>query len=474
MAGKYVRIRQNPMEDMVEEMSNDNVDMDSTGMQSEQKLLEIRRDQLYYDLNRNLLDMLNDGIFDTFNRGQILAKNKRIDNYFNEYAQVHRDYCVLYPDNSNDAFVHLEQLYDQVLAKIIMSTQDNIPNGNILSSTRMDHGEGPSTLHFEMPQPPRVGKFSGKQSEWIEFRDRFLAQVHDKDHISAVDKMTYLQEACEGNAKLRLGPWPPTKEGYDSAWQSLLEAYDDQYSNVHGIIECIDDKPPQLEDDYESINFVLSRTIGGMRQLATLMPDKNIYTEQLHIHICLQNLHPRTVDSWKQYRHKENLPLPTFHTFQKFLETRMKGRRDTGNTLIQEHYKELKDRHSRSRVNPYSKTEKNHDYRTLNHKRDNDKSPSIVNQCRVCQGSHPIYLCEKFKKMDLNQRESYVIKYRYCFCCLNVGHVSHGCKYPSCKKCPDDSRRHHYLLCRKNHLTRDINSVSMNNKTKLKPNENQD
>ena len=60
--------------------------------------------------------------------------------------------------------------------------------------------------------------------------------------------------------------------------------------------------------------------------------------------------------------------------------------------------------------------------------------------CPFKNGQHPVWTCEKFKSMKLNERREQVQKFRLCFNCLRPGHMSKDCSVPSC------GRRHNRLL----------------------------
>lgn len=60
--------------------------------------------------------------------------------------------------------------------------------------------------------------------------------------------------------------------------------------------------------------------------------------------------------------------------------------------------------------------------------------------CPLCQDGRPLYLCEEFRRLTVSDRRKYVRLVR-------------DCTYPTCRKCPDDPRKHHHLIC--------TNTVSM-------------
>ena len=58
------------------------------------------------------------------------------------------------------------------------------------------------------------------------------------------------------------------------------------------------------------------------------------------------------------------------------------------------------------------------------------------NRCILCQGSHELDTCTRFKDKNLAERRQFVMEMRLCFGCLHYGHVSRKCRQrKECKVC---------------------------------------
>ena len=66
-------------------------------------------------------------------------------------------------------------------------------------------------------------------------------------------------------------------------------------------------------------------------------------------------------------------------------------------------------------------------------------------ECPFKDGQHPIWTCEKFKLMKVNERREHVQKLRLCFNRLKPGHMSKDCRSRTCSV-PSWGRRHNRLL----------------------------
>lgn len=191
--------------------------------------LYTERADVAQDLERLCMEILDEEVSSHLNSPDLLVRQEQLEENYREFKNLHREFRRNNPQSSSQIFINTEAMFMNARARIMTLLKGLEPEGPA-SSTRMDRTEhGHTTFRVELPVAPNVGTFDGQQSKWPEFRDKFIAQVHDRDHINPVDKMSYLQAACTGGAQVVLGPWPPTKEGYDGAWKALLEAYDDDY-----------------------------------------------------------------------------------------------------------------------------------------------------------------------------------------------------------------------------------------------------
>lgn len=445
--------------------------------------LQIERDGLIQDLERLFGEILDDEVVNHLTAADLTVRKGRIEKYFQSFETVHRKYRRIDPQSSHDIFVQVEATCMNVMAKIITLLKAFEQGDNFVSSARLDRTNGaPTTFRVEMPMAPKVGTFTGNQADWQEFRDKFIAQVHDKDHINPVDKMTYLQEACQGDAKITMGPWPSTNEGYTGAWNQLLRAYNDKYHNVHGVISRMLATPKQTDETHESLRTVVSTISGGIRQLRTLI-DPDVERDQLWIHLATQRLPGSTIDAWEQYRNRDEAPaMPTFEYFQKFLETRAKGRRErackapahvvttTSNNVsvsdASDNRSQTELRNKRrydERDQSWERRSRLQSFKSSDRRDDRSRQPSSQYQtykikpegknttqsyvCPLCNDGRPLYLCDEFRRFTVPDRRNYVLRSAYCLCCLNLGHLVRDCKYPTCRKCPDEPRKHHYLIC---------------------------
>lgn len=326
------------------------------------------------------------------------------------------------------------------------------------TSNSMTNADGQPRIQVEMARRPQIGTFNGDTSEWPQFRDLFIAEVHNRNY-EPVTKLHYLREACKGKAADTLGPWQPTAANYQLAWETMMDAYDDEYHIVHGLLAKLHSTPKQEIEDHEALRSVLDSLNSCIRQLNSQVESAPVLLDQIWIHHGKQRLPSSTLDAWEQYRNQRlSATLPTLKEFKLFLESKSKARRESEhvNALVPHHKptsvkREDKDRRSQanssgSRYKPYDRTR-------VEGKRAAGDSFGYgpPKQCIMtgCDQTHYLGQCQQFSKLSLAERMTIVREHRLCRCCLLAGHMSSSCRRTGCSKCPEDKLKHHFRLCSK-------------------------
>lgn len=268
-----------------------------------------------------------------------------------------------------------------------------------------------------------------------------------------MNKLLLMQAACIEKAAETLGPWPPTGDNYQLAWDVLMRAYNDEYHVMHGILGKLFAIPRQERENHGSLRVVYQTVTNSLRQLRTIRPEPEEILDQVMIHLAKSRLPKRTLDSWEQQRNRrETDDLPSCDEFLKFLETKSKGRREfeSEDTAAKEGAGGKQKSETRSsRYKPY---DGNHSRDKSYQRSKNETSGAPRNtSCAVpgCKENHPMWRCEAFVKLPYNERNNLVQTNRLCRCCLSTGHFSFTCTRPPCAKCPEAKYKHHSKLCPK-------------------------
>lgn len=72
--------------------------------------------------------------------------------------------------------------------------------------------------------------FDGKIEEWKCFSDNFRSVIHNKTHLSNIEKFQYLNSSISGDAAKIIESIEITEQNYTTAWDLLQQRYDDPRS----------------------------------------------------------------------------------------------------------------------------------------------------------------------------------------------------------------------------------------------------
>lgn len=168
----------------------------------------------------------------------------------------------------------------------------------------------------------KIPEFNGDPREWISFRDKFIAVIHNNDDLSKVIKFHYLQSAItDKNAPACIRSAPPTENGYDDAWKTLLETYNNDRLQLQSTFDSIlkiksmtDENPHDLQNLHSQVQSCLD-TINRMG----IKEDDRF--SALIAHLTLSRLDKHTRDLFETSNDRK---IPTFEALAEFLDARRK------------------------------------------------------------------------------------------------------------------------------------------------------
>ena len=96
------------------------------------------------------------------------------------------------------------------------------------SATTLPVSAQPTNVSFQSLPKIDLPKFSGKFSDWENFRDVFRSIIHRREDLSPIMKMHYLRTHLTGEALEKIKSLSITNDNYDRAWASLVDYYENQ------------------------------------------------------------------------------------------------------------------------------------------------------------------------------------------------------------------------------------------------------
>ena len=282
----------------------------------------------------------------------------------------------------------------------------------------------------------KLAEFSGDQLEWPEWSQLFQATVHAANMDDSV-KMNHLKTMVTGKAKEAIAGLGYTAEMYNVAWNVLVRNFGKSQMVVNAQPKRIYSFPPMKPYDGAAL-IKFARIVSSCVNVLT----KFNYVGDLNSE-GVQGSATRklTLDmktKWLTHVKQMNLYQPGLAVFSEWLNDIA----DVQDELLLSSNPNA-DRNAKS---SYKEKAKGSTFATSATNTANDNSKN-QRECALKDGKHPIWKCEKFKKMNVEERGQKAKELKLCFKCLSDAHQMRNCSGSLCdvNGC---GKPHHRLLHR--------------------------
>ncbi|KAJ8946582.1 hypothetical protein NQ317_002553, partial [Molorchus minor] len=366
---------------------------------------------------------INEGIYEQFNEKQsdieFILENSESSNLEQLSSELQER-------------LTFENLYFQLIASIkntiaiyYNKIQSNNINdyasqaGNIQGSAVSMQSSAVSTAPGNVKLPTiKMPTFNGSYDRWLEFRDAFMALVHDNNTLSSIQKFYYLQSALEGEAARLIQAFEVSAANYAIAWDLLKQRFENKKLLVHNYIQAIFDAPTIIKESHIELRKLFDNFTKNIRSLETLgLPTKE--WDALLIYILTSKFDHVTRRDWESFKIEGELPTI-----------------DDINLFLREKCELLEKLNLNKKENKFQKTIKCHSSTV-------SKADSKKYSCYYCRGEHAIYQCSDFIKLDIDSRIKEASRLNLCHNCLSPGHTKMQCKKSSCRQC---NKKHNSML----------------------------
>ncbi|XP_051864277.1 uncharacterized protein LOC127566290 [Drosophila albomicans] len=256
--------------------------------------------------------------------------------------------------------------------------------------------------------------FGGDYTRWPTFRDLFTALYIQNPRLSEVEKLFYLNSKTSSEAHAIVSKPPLTNEGFQSAWSSLTERFENNRLLVNSQLRILFNLPAIGQESGSSIQELQSTIQGCL----TALEHSKIDTENwdcILVFLCSSRLPKLTLSLWEQSIQNKS-DNPTWVDMNAFLLERHR-------TL--EAIAEVSSGTNAPTV-PRASPKKAPVSRQVN---SFESRVSIKTQtCNFCsRENHPIRLCPRFLQMGVNERVNHIKRQKLCLNCFARGHVRADC-----------------------------------------------
>ena len=273
----------------------------------------------------------------------------------------------------------------------------------------------------------KLAEFSGDPLEWPEWSQLFQATVHAANIDDSV-KMNHLKTMVTGRAKEAIAGLGYTAEMYNVAWNVLVRNFGKPQMIVNAQLKKIFSFPPMKPYDGAAL-IKFARKVSNCVIVLTQFNYVGDLNSEGVLGSATRKLTLDMKTKWLTYVKQMNLYQPGLAVFSEW-------RNDIAD-VQDELLLSSKPNADRAKTSYMKKTEGS-TFATSATNTANDNSKT-QRECVLKDGQHPIWKCEKFKKMNVEERGQKAKELKLCFKCLSDAHQMRNgsgrlCDVNSCGK----------------------------------------
>lgn len=364
-------------------------------------------------------------------------------------------------------------------------------NSNQLNSNSVSNNvvrTQPAFINMKINAPTlEIPKFDGNPLHWLTFKQMFVSIIHNRPDLDDIVKYSYLLKHLTGRASSGLGHITLTSEGYNFAWQHLINEYDNNCILVDSNIDSLLNLPYCNKENAADLRNLLNKCQLHVSTLSALNFNNNNLSERILINIVKKRLDPTSRKRWEEKQIQNQ--FSSWNEMILFIQRRcqvlesMEFNKKPFN-ILKSHDNSKNEKSSKSQSFSTTNSQSDNQSRNLNTNKvasgNNSKSDikrSSKNNkfsCNFCnKNNHRIYNCLRFLKLSTEEKINQIQGLKCCINCLQTGHSVTECTSTViCKYCND---KHNTLLhinksnnnSKVNHLSTSIENANSETKVKL-------
>lgn len=329
-----------------------------------------------------------------------------------------------------------------------------------------------SRVFIPKPSDVNIPTFTGRYHEYTAFRYAVMARVNNANYPPH-DKIDIVVSSLKGAARRHIGEIRgQDQQEFDRIWDALEGTYYNPYLLRRAHLAKIMDMPvisKGSEISYRDAIDTVAQQSHALSQLSVPIES----AEFLVLEILLRKMDHECIESWETKRNQSE--MPSLKSFLAFLEARIvilsntlqhaeRPQRTEDNRNNQKssalrsfinHNSRIDGKHNslkRELVSPNNASSAKRQMMNEGKSRtfSSDDRPKAPEKCIMnCNFARPhhLWICKKFRALDLTAREKLIDNNRLCRRCITLKHPLDQCKSPKCDDCTDDI--HNAMLCPK-------------------------
>nr|CAH7713646.1 unnamed protein product [Callosobruchus chinensis] len=259
--------------------------------------------------------------------------------------------------------------------------------------------------------PIKLPTFNGHYDSWLEFKDCFLALVHNNNSLTDIQRFNYLRSSLEVEVQQIIKSIEVSSDNYNVAWQMLEQRYENKKLIIHKHLKAIFDHPSISYESHIDLRNLYDSMTKHLRSLNSLGLETDTWDSIIIYIICLK-LDATTRREWESRKNEHD--LPNMNDMNDFLKEKC----------------EMLEKLEVTSGGISGKGKIRNSSRSFASIQENSRL-----KCYFCGKEHPIYKCDPFLKLNVNDRVSAAKRLKLCLNCLRDSHPTWKCKLQKCIKC---------------------------------------
>lgn len=368
--------------------------------------------------------------------GEIAVRLETLNRTNKEFLHVQSELEKLDEEENFDHHMAVRNDFENRFCKLkgfLLTKRDR--DHPLMHSTRMSTSaqlHNTTTFHHRLPKID-LPKFCGDESRWISFRDNFLSMIHGNDDIPTVNKLQYLLQSLEGDARKPFECVDIQADNYASTWDALMKRYDNKRFLRKELFRRLFELAPMKRESAHELNTLVDDFHRHVKALEKLGEPIKHWDTPLTFILC-NKLDSYTLRAWEQETRKQE--EVKYDELIEFLTNQVR--------MLKSVSSDLQNRSQGSHIKvagPVPK--KSTTVRSVVNNATNEVKPN-VSQCHACSQKHLLVQCPTFANLNIGQRRELITKRSLCWNCFRPNHQAKACKSKfSCRTC---HAKHHTLL----------------------------
>ncbi len=318
--------------------------------------------------------------------------------------------------------------------------------------------------------PLEIQRFSGKPIDWPRFIERFHDLVHEKASLTDSDRMAYLYQNLEGEAKRAVESLGVSGESYAAALKLLKEQFGNRHRVTAAHISNMIQGPDVPQGDRQALREYYYKVKGCVQWCTKIGQEAVLQTPEYVSKAAMKLPEGMRIKWYENLRGRYD--DVTLRQFEDWLRYRVEALFNPFEDYIRDQAKPHRYRQPRPRPPAPNPVIHPHSVGVVTESQPvkpevvevppstSAKDSSQDEICPVCQSKHRVAYCEDFKARPFRERKKIVFDHHLCRNCLKVGHFASQCS--SNGRCHKDgcALKHHTLLHWEKAQTKDTNSGS--------------